>query len=121
VAQQVTFGRRSALTPTPAPVRAPDRLEAWSPQLEAFVASLKDAEPSEAAEFARWRQQQLPNRLLVIVLGLALLAPGLVCFLIKTPLWVSLCVEAAGFVANAWLRHVRRRNASAIAGWAPDR
>src|ERR1700744_3018172 len=101
--------------------RAPDRLEAWSPQLEAFVASLKDAEPSEAAEFARWRQQQLPNRLLVFVLGVALLAPGLICFLVHAQFWVSLAVEAAGFAANIWLRHERRRNAAAIAGWTPDR
>ena len=120
MAEQVTFGRRGVLTPSPA-ARAPDQLEAWSPQLEAFVASLKDAAPSEAAEFARWRQQQLPNRLLVFVLGVALLAPGLICFLFHAPWWISLGAEATGFAANAWLRHERRRSAAAIAAWAPDR
>ena len=109
------------MSPTPAVARTPDRLQAWSPQLEAFVASLTDAEPSEAAEFARWRRRQLPNRLLVVVLGLALMAPGLICFAVQAPWWVALGLEAAGVAANVWLRRERRRNAAAIAGWAPDR
>jgi hypothetical protein len=105
----------------PAAARTPDRLEAWSPQLEAFVASLKDAEPSEAAEFARWRRRQFPRRLLIILLSLALLAPGVVCFAVQAPLWVSLTVEAAGLAANAWLRRERRRTASAIAAWGTEK
>ncbi|MGZ3371220.1 MAG: hypothetical protein ACXWK1_19905 [Caulobacteraceae bacterium] len=121
MAQQVTFGRRGVRSPTPAPspIRTPDRPEPSSPELEAFAASIKDAELSDAAEFARWRRQQYPRRLLIILVGLALLAPGLVCFVVQAPLWVSLGLEAAGLFANGWLRQERRRQASAIAAWTP--
>lgn len=119
MAEQATFGRRSV--GSPAPVRAPGRAEAPNPALDAFAASLRDAKANDVAEFARWRRGQLPRRLLIILVGLALLAPGLLCFLVQAPLWVSLSLEAAGLAANGWLRRERRRQASAIADWAPDR
>ena len=120
--QQATFGRRGIRSPTPtsAPVRAPGLLEPSSPELDAFAATIKDAELSDVAEFARWRRRQFPRRLLIILVGLGLMAPGLVCLIVRAPLWVSLSLEAAGLAANGWLRRERRRQASAIAAWAPD-
>jgi hypothetical protein len=88
--------------------------------LDAFAASIRDAQRSEVAEFARWRRGQVPRRLLIVLVGLALLAPGLVCVVLQAPWWVSLSLEAAGLAANGWLRRERRRHASAIAAWAPD-
>lgn len=116
--QQVTFGRKGVRSPEPA--RGPDGPEPSSPDLEAFAASIRDTQLSDAAEFARWRRQQAPRRLLMFLIGLVLMAPGLVCFAVQAPWWVSLSLEAAGLVANGWLRGERRRQASTIAAWAPD-
>ena len=101
-------------------MRAPGRIEPSSPASDAFAATLKNAEPSDVAEFARWRRRQFPRRLLIILVGLGLLAPGLVCLIVQAPVWVSLSLEAAGLAANGWLRRERRRQAAAIAAWAPD-
>ena len=119
MAEQVTFGRRGVSPPAPA--RTPPRPEPSSPELEAFAASIRDAKLSDAAEFARWRRKQLPRRLLMILVRLALIAPGLVCFAVHAPWWVSAGLEVAGVAANAWVRGERRRQVSAIAAWAPDR
>ena len=126
--QQVTFGRRGVRPPAPepapapasAPAREPVRVEPSSPELEAFAASIRQARASDVAEFAQWRRDQRPRRVLIIVLRFALLTPGLVCFLFQAPWWISLGLEAAGLAANGWLRRERRRQASAIAGWSPD-
>jgi hypothetical protein len=88
--------------------------------LEAFAASVRDAQARDVEEFARWRRQQAPRRLLMLLVRLALLTPGLVCFALHAPWWVSLSLEAVGLAANGWLRGERRRQASAIAAWTPD-
>ena len=122
MARQATFGRRGIRSPAPTstPGRAPGRIEPSSPGLDAFAATLRNAEASDVAEFARWRRRQFPRRLLIILVGLGLMAPGLVCLIVQAPLWVSLSLEAAGLAANGWLRRERRRQAAAIAAWAPD-
>jgi hypothetical protein len=51
--------------------------------------------------------------------GLALMSPGLLCFLLQGPLPVSIGLEIAGALANAWLRRQRRRHLRAIADWNP--
>jgi hypothetical protein len=88
--------------------------------LERFAASLKDVKINEVADFATWRRRQLPRRLLVILVGLILMAPGLLCFVVQAPWWLSVGLEAAGLAANGWLRRERRRQTLAIAKWAPD-
>lgn len=120
MAQQATFGRRGVRSPVSAPAPTPDRPEPSNPELEAFAASIRGAQAGEAAEFARWRRDQAPRRLLMILVRLALLAPGLFCFLVQAPWWVSLTLEGAGLAANGWLRRERRRQASAIVAWTPD-
>ena len=117
--QQVTFGRRGLRATTPAPARQPVQPEPSSQHLDAFVASLRESKPSDAAEFARWRRDQLPRRLLMVAVSLALMAPGAFCFAFKAPWWISLGLEAAGVAGGIWLRRERRRQASAIAAWEP--
>jgi hypothetical protein len=117
VAQPATFGRRGL--PPKASSQAPGRLEPLSPELEAFAASLKDAEFSDTKEFARWRRNQLPRRLLMILVRVAFMAPGLICFADQAPWWVSSGFEVAGLFANGWLVRERRRQTSAIAAWTP--
>ena len=124
MAEQVTFGRRGVRPPAPAPApalaRTRQRPEPSSPELEAFAASIRDAQLSDAAEFARWRRRQLPRRLLMILVRLALIAPGLLCFAVHAPWWVSSGLEVAGVAANAWVRGERKRQVSAIAAWTPE-
>jgi hypothetical protein len=119
MAQQETFGRKAPQSAAPKPVRRPDGPEPLSPELAAFAKSIRSARDSDVDEFARWRREQLPRRLSVILVGIALMTPGLVCLIAQAPLWVSLGLEAAGLAANVWLRHERRRQASDIAGWTP--
>ena len=116
--QKATFGRRG-VQPS-APVRGPARPDPVNPQIEAFAASLREAEPSDAAEFARWRRRRLPHSVLLVVVGFALMAAGAACFVLHAPWWLSLGLEAAGLAGNAWLRRERRSQASAIAAWSPD-
>lgn len=120
MAEQVTFGRRDVRPAAAKPAYAPARPEPSSPELEAFAAAIRDARLSDAAEFARWRRQQLPRRLLMILVRLALIAPGLLCFAIHAPWWVSSGLEVAGVAANAWVRGERKRQVSAIAAWTPE-
>ena len=120
MAEQVIFGRRGARPPEPPPARVAAPPGPSSPELEAFAASIRDARLSDAAEFARWRRRQLPRRLLMILVRLALVAPGLLCFAVHAPWWISSGLEVAGVAANAWVRGERRRQVSAIAGWEPE-
>ena len=118
MAEQLTFGRRRvAVQAPPQPVY---RLEDPNPQLEAFRASLKSAPLSEDAEFAQWRRRQRPRRLMVILVGVAFLAPGVICFIFQAPWWVSLGLEIAGFAATDWRRRERKRQSKEIAAWTPS-
>jgi hypothetical protein len=49
---------------------------------------------------------------------LAFLAPGLLCFVLHAPGWVSLALEGAGLFANAWIRTERKKQTAQIAGWS---
>jgi hypothetical protein len=123
--EQVTFGRRNVRPPEPALARAPVapapvQPESSSADLEAFAASIRAGQASDVDEFARWRRQQAPRRLVMILVRFALLTPGLVCFALHAPWWASTSLEVVGLAANAWLRLERRRQASAIAAWSPD-
>jgi hypothetical protein len=99
---------------------APAQPETPSAAVEAFAASIRNARASDVDEFAQWRRDQRPKRLLMILVSLALLAPGLICFAVQAPWWVSMGLEAVGLAANVWLRRERGRQASAIAEWTPE-
>ncbi len=118
MAQPQTFGRRRARPQAPTrPPLAPH--EGEEARLEAFRASLKDAPPAgEDHAFQAWLHEQRPRRWLLIVVRLAFLAPGLLCFVLHAPGWVSLALEGAGLFANAWIRTERKKQTAQIAGWS---
>ena len=117
MAPGTTFGRkRAASAAAPGNLRVPQTL---SPQAEAFRASLRRT-PSDADEdFANWRRATRPRRWMAWAIGLALMSPGLLCFVFQAPLSVSIGLEIAGGVANTWLRRERRRHLRAITNWDP--
>jgi hypothetical protein len=49
-----------------------------------------------------------------------LCAPGLFCFLIGAPPWLSAALELAGLFSGAWIREERRRQLKEIATWEPE-
>ena len=117
MAGQATFGRRAAAT---APVsRAEFDAERLSPQAEAFLASMDDRQSDELAAFSQWRRAQQPRRLLLIAVGAAVVAPGLLCFLFQAPWPLSIGLSVAGVGVNGWLRNERQRQAKEIANWTP--
>jgi hypothetical protein len=115
VAASTTFGRKR---PSGA---APPRnsTEGLSPQAEAFRAQLRSNPGKAEDDFADWSRATRPGRWMAWATGLALMSPGLLCFLFQAPLPVSIGLEIAGGVANAWLRRERRRHLRAIANWNP--
>ncbi|HVY34592.1 MAG TPA: hypothetical protein VG960_09235 [Caulobacteraceae bacterium] len=117
MAEQATFGRRSAQgQPAPRPARDAEQL---SPQAEAFLAAMGDGQGDEVAAFSQWRRAQQPRRLLLIAVGAAFVAPGLLCFVFQAPWWVSIGLSVAGVGVNGWLRSERQRQAREIAAWTP--
>jgi hypothetical protein len=58
--------------------------------------------------------------MLVWALRLALISPGLICFLIQAPLEASVGLEVAGVLANVWIRRERQQHLRAIATWDPE-
>ena len=118
MAERTTFGRRRAPSP-PSPPRQTANVHALGPEAEAFRRELSAARPAERSDFADWRRTQQGKRLLAWLLTLALLSPGVLCFVFQTPWTVSGGLELAGIAANWWLRRERRRHLKEIAGWEP--
>ncbi len=115
--QQATFGRRVA--PAQPPARPPFDPNRLSPEAEAFRAAIGDGHGGELDDFAQWRRAQRPRRVLVIALGVAFMAPGLLCFLVQAPWEASIAFSLAGVAVNGWLRRERQRQAREIAQWTP--
>jgi hypothetical protein len=88
-----------------------------SPEAEAFVLTLKADRSAEPDAFTAWRQADRSRRLMMWGLGAVLLAPGLVCFLLQLPAWLSAALELAGLFGNLWLRQERRRRLKQIAAF----
>jgi len=117
VAIGTTFGRkREPGAVAPRILHVPQDL---SPQAEAFRASLRSNPSDSVAAFADWRRSTQLRRWTAWAIGLALMSPGLVCFVLQAPLSVSIGLEIAGGLANAWLRRERRRQLRAITNWDP--
>jgi hypothetical protein len=92
--------------------------------LEAFRASLRaspaDASLTEDQAFDAWLRGQRMRRWRLVGVRLAFLAPGLVCLVLQTPWHISLGLEAAGVLANRWVKVERKRQASEITAWSAD-
>ena len=121
VAASTTFGRKrtSGVTAGVTAPISPAARQGLSPQAEAFRASLRANPDAPVEDFANWRRTTQPRRWVAWAVGLALMSPGLLCFALHTPRSVSVGLEVAGAVANAWLRQERRRHLREIATWTP--
>lgn len=113
----MTFGRRPV--PSATVSRVSCDAEQLSPRAEAFLAAMGDGQGDEVAVFTQWRRAQQPRRLLLIAVGAAFVAPGLLCFVFQAPWWVSIGLSVAGVGVNGWLRSERQRQAREIAAWTP--
>ncbi|MEO6339834.1 MAG: hypothetical protein ABIO39_07350 [Caulobacteraceae bacterium] len=112
MSQQTTFGRRS----TPIPPAPQDAL-ALSPAAEAFRAQLAAGRTGDPADFGEWHRAQQIRRLLTRLASVALLCPGVVCWLLETPWVISGGLEITGLALGWWLRQERRRQLNEIASW----
>jgi len=104
------------MTPPKAPARRTQAkpAEPFAPQVEAFRAELAS---SPGSEFADWRRSQRSSRILSWAVAVVFLSPGLISFLLQAPLSVSIAMEVAGFIANAWVRRRRRQRLRDIVAW----
>jgi hypothetical protein len=120
MAEPQTFGRRGSAPQAFVPPPPAD--EPFSPELEAFRASLKAVaqEGAEDQAFDAWLRAQRWRRWRLIGLRLAFLAPGLLCFLFQAPWWASFGLEGLGLFANGWIKTERKKQASEIAGWSAE-
>jgi len=123
MAGETTFGRRRAGAPQPmgaprrSPPAPPPSVDDLSPAAEAFRAALKSGRPNDDPDFSDWMRRQQGRRAVAWGLGLALMVPGLVGFVIDLPWPVSSGLEAFGLIAAWWLRRERRRHLKAVATW----
>ena len=121
--QPTSFGRRQHLPPLP-PLghdkrsRKVGRNPSEKPPRPASKAAAKP--PSSDANFAAWRRSQAAGSMVFWLASLALMAPGIACFLAQAPLTISIAVEIAGLVLGGWLRRERRRRLAAIVAWDAD-
>lgn len=88
-----------------------------SPEAEAFREALRNGPASSDAQFDQWRKSQRFGRFLQIVLRIALLAPGAVCFALHAPKPVSVALEVSGFAIGWWLRRARKRYIRTVVDW----
>ena len=100
--------------PKAAPPLRTNGVEGFSPEVEAFRAEVA---ASSGSEFADWRRAQRSSHILTWVVAVVFLSPGLICFLFQAPLSVSISMEVAGFIANAWVRRRRRQRLKDIVAW----
>lgn len=71
----------------------------------------------EDTAFDDWLKTQRTRRLRFLFVRFALLAPGLLCFVLDAPLALSMGLEIAGFIANVWVKTERKKQAEEIATW----
>ena len=69
------------------------------------------------AEFVKWHRSQRFGRFMFVILRLALMTPGVLCFYLHAPKGVSLGLEIGGFVLGWWLNRVRKRYYRTIVDW----
>ena len=76
---------------------------------------------SPTEEFAAWRRSERLRQIGLWTLGAALLAPGVIGYLLSFPRPACAALEVAGLLGNVWVRRERRRNLREIARWEGDR
>lgn len=140
VQERPAFGRRttalqvgtgaSALSVRPtvvrlaAPTPTTSRPDEWSaatdplsPEAEAFRRDMRDGPKSTDKQFDDWRRSQSLGRFLSVVLRVALMSPGALCFFLHAPSSLSFGLEVAGFALGWWLKRARKRYHRTIVDW----
>lgn len=118
MSQETTFGRRQQRVVRPP---APDDMT-LNTAVEAFRTEFAARGLDEVAAFGDWRRSQRNRRLMTALLSAALMCPGLICWVMSAPWYVSALLEVVGIGLGFWLRAERRQQLNAIATWdaAPD-
>jgi len=111
------FGRKGSTRA--ASLGSPTDVRTSTPVAEYVRAVPDEQEYSATSEFADWRRDQRGRWLAAWALGLIFVSPGLLCFLFHAPLGLSVAMEVAGVVANAWVRRERKRRLQEIVHWNP--
>ena len=123
MAEPIPFGRRAppaVRTPQPAaPLQPTAAAQPLSPEAEAFRARMA-AEHTAPPSFSGWLRAQQARRAMAWLLTFALLSPGVLCFIYKTPTAVSGGLEFGGIALNIWLRRERRKHLKNIVQWDED-
>jgi hypothetical protein len=115
VPEPTTFGRKPA--PSPPKASEPAAAPGLSAQAEAFRKTLKSEGSTGQSDFADWRRTQKGRRAVFWIASIALLAPGVISFIVDMPFSLSLGLEVLGIAGNWWLRRERRRHLKEIATW----
>ncbi len=113
--EPTTFGRKPAASL--AKPSQPRDAHALSPDAEAFRETLKSAPTAGQSDFADWRRTQQGRRAVFWLASLALLAPGMISFVVDMPVSLSLGLGVLGIAGNGWLRRERKRYLKDIAAW----
>lgn len=115
-----SFGRRAAVPTLQAPpLQSLPSAGRLSPEAEAFRASLVDVPLGEDAAFLAWRRARRGETLMLWGLTIGFATPGVWSFVMDAPFGVSIGLEVAAFIGNAWLRRRRRKRLGDIAAWRP--
>ncbi len=85
--------------------------------VEAFRTELAARGLDEVAAFGDWRRSQRNRRLVTGLLSMALMCPGVICWILSAPWVVSTGLEVVGIGLGFWLRAERRRQLNDIATW----
>ncbi len=117
MAHERVFGRRESTQA--AALRSPADVGRSSPVAEYVRAAAEAQGRAATSDFADWRRAQRGRWLIGWALGLLFMSPGLLCFLVHAPLGLSVALEVAGVVTNAWVGRERKRRLHDIVQWEP--
>ncbi len=117
MAHERVFGRRGSTQA--AALRSPADVGTSSPVAEYVRAAAEAQGRAATSDFADWRRAQRGRWLIGWALGLLFMSPGLLCFLVHAPLGLSVALEVAGVVTNAWVGRERKRRLHDIVQWEP--
>lgn len=104
-------------TPRRPPEDAVASSDALSPEAEAFRREMRKGSKGADARFEDWHRSQRFGRVMFVVLRLALMTPGVLCFAVHAPRSASFGLEVAGFAIGWWLKRVRKRYYRTIVTW----
>ena len=110
------------MAPAPPVSRTPP--EDWStasdplsPEAEAFRREMHEGSKASDVQFDDWRRSQQFSGFIFIILRIALMAPGVLCFALHAPRSVALVLEVLGIGLGWWMKRARKRYHRTIVDW----